>query len=214
MLLCVWLVACGRIEAPSQQLALRRFTVAEGLPAPFCAVLIQDSRGFLWLGSPEGLTTFDGTAFTTFTKAHGFDNAPPWIAVEDSNGTLLVGGRRGLTRVTRTRRFPLQLSFSEVQTAGGTPIGEPTAMVNTPAGTALVATRQHIFEVHGSRVNRVLLAGDAGGGHVHESYFRRGSLPDGAAEDASTILKLAFDPWGRLVLATSNSLYLGERIGS
>ena len=47
-----------------QQLPLRRYTTAEGLPSNGVYSIASDSRGFLWFATAEGLVRFDGSGFT------------------------------------------------------------------------------------------------------------------------------------------------------
>lgn len=49
----------------------RHFTMNDGLPETAVNWVLQDSRGFLWLATSEGLCKFDGYHFTTYNKRHG-----------------------------------------------------------------------------------------------------------------------------------------------
>jgi ligand-binding sensor domain-containing protein len=42
------------------------FTVKEGLSQSHINALLQDSRGFIWIGTEDGLDRFDGYEFITF----------------------------------------------------------------------------------------------------------------------------------------------------
>ena len=53
------------------QYARAVWTQAQGLPQDFVQAIAQTSDGYLWLGTDEGLTRFDGYDFVTFTKEMG-----------------------------------------------------------------------------------------------------------------------------------------------
>jgi ligand-binding sensor domain-containing protein/signal transduction histidine kinase len=55
----------------AQQLPLRRYTTADGLPSNAVYGIAGDSRGFLWFATAEGLSRFDGFSFTTHTAIAG-----------------------------------------------------------------------------------------------------------------------------------------------
>lgn len=62
--------------------------------------IIQDSQGFLWLGTSEGLVRYDGYHFRTFTQ-QPFDSTTlshnyVYCLCEDSRGWLWVGTADGL----------------------------------------------------------------------------------------------------------------------
>ena len=48
--------------------ALTKYTQNEGLSSYYVTKIIQDSRGFLWIGTQEGLNLFDGRSFQVFSR--------------------------------------------------------------------------------------------------------------------------------------------------
>jgi ligand-binding sensor domain-containing protein len=47
---------------------IQNFGVDDGLSSRFVHCLLQDSRGFLWVGTDYGLNRFDGFSFKTYTQ--------------------------------------------------------------------------------------------------------------------------------------------------
>lgn len=87
-----------------------RYDVDQGLPQSMVNHVVQDSDGFIWLGTGDGLARFDGQHFVVY-KHDGLDstslsNNRIWgLAVADEHH-LWVGTRTGLDRLdTRTGRF-------------------------------------------------------------------------------------------------------------
>jgi ligand-binding sensor domain-containing protein len=64
------LFICSTAAAAHAQLPtdikFTNYTRASGLPEESINNIIQDSRGFLWIGSREGLIRFDGLHFKTW----------------------------------------------------------------------------------------------------------------------------------------------------
>jgi ligand-binding sensor domain-containing protein len=64
--LFVWtIVSIAAGSAQAQQLSMRQFNVADGLAHDQVMSLLQDSRGYLWAGTFEGLSRFDGARFVS-----------------------------------------------------------------------------------------------------------------------------------------------------
>lgn len=77
----------------------RHLTSAEGLPVNNIEAILQDSRGFIWIGTTDGLSKYDGYTFTTYK--HDPDNANSLShnhikgIVEDDNGRLWLATEGG-----------------------------------------------------------------------------------------------------------------------
>ena len=87
-----------------------RFEQISGLSESKVYCIFQDRKGFLWLGTENGLVMYDGYKFTIF-KQIPFDKTsllgkPVYAITEDSRGNLWVGTRGGLNRFdNRTDTF-------------------------------------------------------------------------------------------------------------
>ncbi len=58
-------------SARAEQLPIRAFTSADGLGSSFASWIMQDSRGFLWVCTRDGLSRFDGSRFITYQVGEG-----------------------------------------------------------------------------------------------------------------------------------------------
>jgi len=98
----------------AQNYRTESITVADGLSQGFVVGLFQDSRGFTWIGTSDGLNRYDGYQIKRFT----IDNTAPWslrtnaihYITEDAEGLLWLGTNKGLVVMDPyTERF-VQLS--------------------------------------------------------------------------------------------------------
>ena len=78
---------------------LRTYSVADGLLRDAVYKIKQDSRGFLWFGTVEGISRFDGYAFTNFTTDDGFPDRHVNDFLETRNGTIYFATDGGLARL-------------------------------------------------------------------------------------------------------------------
>jgi len=110
----IWLIflltlhASGNLRAQNAPQKFERLSVEEGLSNAFVWRILEDSRGFLWFGTEDGLNRFDGYQFTIF-KHHGpgtVSSNTIWEIYEDHAGTLWVGtyggGLNKFDRATQT----------------------------------------------------------------------------------------------------------------
>jgi len=82
----------------SQQYFFKRFSIEEGLPQSSVYCLLQDSRGYIWMGTDGGgLSRFDGMKFESFTKSDGLSDNIIRSLFEDSKGNIWIGTDNGLT---------------------------------------------------------------------------------------------------------------------
>lgn len=74
------------------------FNSESGLPNSKISVIIEDSKGFIWIGTEDGIARFDGESFTPFHNTkNGIQEDDSTVSIlEDSRGTLWVGTSMGL----------------------------------------------------------------------------------------------------------------------
>jgi ligand-binding sensor domain-containing protein/signal transduction histidine kinase len=76
-----------------------RISIEEGLSQSSVHVILQDSRGFLWFGTQDGLNRYDGYTFKTYKPDPDAVNSlsDRWILsiLEDQDGYLWIGTRLG-----------------------------------------------------------------------------------------------------------------------
>ncbi len=68
----------------AQSFNYRLFTAADGLPGGSSGLLFQDSFGYLWIGSCNGLSRFDGKAFTNYGLEDGLPSLCNNMMLEDT----------------------------------------------------------------------------------------------------------------------------------
>lgn len=66
ILICLCLGMVTELGAQQHALPVRRLGVDDGLPQGSVYSLFQDSRGFIWIGTGDGLARWDGRNFRTF----------------------------------------------------------------------------------------------------------------------------------------------------
>lgn len=75
-------------------------TVSEGLPSPVVNCITQDSTGFMWFGTPDGLVRYDGFHLVVFTHlpddSTSLSDNDITALMPDTSGMLWVGTTHGL----------------------------------------------------------------------------------------------------------------------
>ena len=81
-----------------QRYFFKRYSVEEGLSQSSVYCLLQDSRGYIWMGTDGGgVSRFDGQKFETFNKTNGLSGNTVRSLLEDSKGNIWIGTDNGLT---------------------------------------------------------------------------------------------------------------------
>jgi len=84
-------------DASAQRYHIRNFTPEDGLPAAQIFALHQDEKGYVWTGSPGGLSRYDGVGFTTFAQSDGLEDQSVKVILSDQQGGLWLGSNEGAT---------------------------------------------------------------------------------------------------------------------
>ena len=79
----------------AEQLPVRTYTTADGLPRDLVQRIVRDSHGFLWFCTGDGLSRFNGYEFTTYGVEHGLPH--PFIndLLETRRGVYWVATNGG-----------------------------------------------------------------------------------------------------------------------
>lgn len=87
------------LAATAERLPVKTYTVADGLQRDLVSRIRQDSRGFLWFCTGEGISRFDGVGMTNFTVSDGLPNRVVNDFLETKNGTIYIATGKGLARL-------------------------------------------------------------------------------------------------------------------
>jgi len=98
IMIFIALVLLVNTELLSQKYFFKRYSIEEGLSQSKVYCIIQDSRGYIWMGTDGGgLSRFDGVNFETFTKTDGLSDNVVRSMFEDSKKNIWIGTGNGLT---------------------------------------------------------------------------------------------------------------------
>lgn len=91
LLLLALVITAPALSQPTvDAVRFRNFGIATGLSQVTARALLQDERGFLWIGTQDGLNRFDGYDFRVYAR----DRADP-AALSDSHITALARAEHG-----------------------------------------------------------------------------------------------------------------------
>jgi len=105
------LISAHILYAQPQEFKFKHLSIDDGLSHSKVNVIFQDSRGFMWFGTNEGLNRYDGYDFKVFQRdpdnSYSISSNLIRTIVEDSSGYLWIGTEGGgLNRYDRkTERF-------------------------------------------------------------------------------------------------------------
>ncbi len=123
---CIFAGCCLLLSDPAfaQRQPLTSYALEEGLPQSQVRDVLQDSRGYLWIGLyAGGLARFDGHSFTSIGVEEGLPDNTVMAVHEDSTGHLWLGTPGGLVRYDGTDLQTLTtedgLPDSQVQVIAG-----------------------------------------------------------------------------------------------
>ncbi len=88
------LLNCFCVASIAQQVSFIKYTVYDGLVANPVRCIYQDSKGFIWIGTYDGLSRYDGYKFTNYTTSNGLSH----IVINslfEIDGKLLIAENNG-----------------------------------------------------------------------------------------------------------------------
>ncbi|RZA35541.1 MAG: response regulator [Lysobacteraceae bacterium] len=197
LLACVllWaLCAIAQAGAPLPTLRFQHLSVAEGLAQETVLAVVQDRDGFMWFGTQNGLSRFDGYRVINYRSVPGKPNtlSNNWVRVLhlDRHGRLWVGTDGGLNLYDPvTRSFTLFVPDETARRGNG---------------------NRHINAIAGDGRDGLWIGTNDGLQHFDITLRRFTTWHHERGNDASlsddNVNALALDAGGRLWIGTSGGL--------
>lgn len=116
ILIAVVFITCPTSWAQTDHIRFDHLSVADGLSQNSVRCLLQDSKGFMWFGTEEGLNRYDGYNFQLYqnqandsTSLSGNDIRS---IIEDQSGLIWVGTTAGLNILDRNTNSFRRVRFT------------------------------------------------------------------------------------------------------
>jgi ligand-binding sensor domain-containing protein/serine phosphatase RsbU (regulator of sigma subunit) len=127
---------------------------SNGLVNNVTRALLEDSKGNLWIVTPEGVSKYDGRTFTNFTTQRGFQTGFFFYNIhEDKQGKIIIAPF-GNGNVTSANLYSIEndklSNFAEkFKVLDGKAI---LSIIKDPKGNILINTNAEIYEYDGNNV--------------------------------------------------------------
>jgi len=208
-----------RLHEQASNYVSTSWTVEDGLPLNMVWALEQTRDGTLWVGTAEGLATFDGHAFRTYDGAEteGLSGNKIRALLEDRDETLWIGTPTGVSvrRADRFRRIegPGHIrDFGETSDGRVWMIGPSGLYRSTLAGSSSIGVRRvslpDTLDRIGMRADVVPVGTDSvwvsAGGHLLLYYD--GHFQNPAVQPSGDVQALDVGPDGRLWASSSTAV--------
>ncbi len=104
---CAAMLLVALSQASAQILPFKTFTTRDGILSNYALSLCTDARGYLWIGTNDGLSRYDGISFRNYTVADGLPFSRVNCVYESPRnpGTLWIGTNGGGACKLVGRRF-------------------------------------------------------------------------------------------------------------
>jgi ligand-binding sensor domain-containing protein len=179
-------------------------TNEQGLADRLINTIIQDAQGYIWIGSNEGLTKYDGYSCVVYRHKtndnYSLSDNEIYALCLDKEGVLWIGTHKGLNRYDVLHdRFDVFLhNSSDVNTPGG---NEIFSLAKDSSGNIWAGTLDGGLDM---MVNPIEKAGDIKSNY-HFVHYRYNAKDSNSISD-NQILSICFDNQHRGWIGTASGL--------
>lgn len=90
----------GTLQLYQNGYYIKQYSEVAGLANNQCKFIFEDSKGFLWISTFQGLSRFDGRKFINYGLKEGLPSLDISEVCEDSSGLIYVATTKGIARYT------------------------------------------------------------------------------------------------------------------
>ncbi len=105
--LCITSICCS--QAPIADYRISLLTSKDGLSQASNFYMKEDSQGYMWISSYDGINVYNGKTILHFTEKHFYKNCQPIKFItgieEDREGNMWLGSTNGLYRYDRRKNI-------------------------------------------------------------------------------------------------------------
>jgi signal transduction histidine kinase/ligand-binding sensor domain-containing protein/CheY-like chemotaxis protein/HPt (histidine-containing phosphotransfer) domain-containing protein len=177
-------------------LYLTNLTTADGLPEGNVHAVLQDSQGFMWFGTEDGLVRYDGEHLVRYGYSPGAQHALPgnfiWQIVAGPHHNLWIAIRNGGVARWNRRTNNFTVFQHDPRDANSLASNEVRALAIDPRGRIWIGTTDAGLDVLDPRTDRFT--------HLRHAAAKPGSLA------SNHVTALMFDRSGDLWVGTTQGL--------
>jgi ligand-binding sensor domain-containing protein/serine phosphatase RsbU (regulator of sigma subunit) len=197
----LFVLAIPPVSAQEPPLVFDRISVDQGLSQSIVVSIIQDARGFLWLGTEDGLNLYDGYSFTILRSDPSSQYSLSYNQIscihEDSRGVIWVGTYTGgLNRYILKKNMFVRYRSSP-RDPGTIASDVITALASDQSGALWIGTDRGLSR---------LTQGPTGNPDEPRIVRFRSDPPNPAALPDDNIQSLCIDSLGALWIGTDRGL--------
>jgi len=144
------------IHCFSQQYTFSNYTINDGLSQSVINCLFQDSKGFIWIGTQNGLNRFNGEAFDIYrfnpSDTNSISNNWIFAISEDQEGNLWIGTKGGLFKYFQKQNIFKQINYQAnfmhdvtIHSYDNICLSNGKILINTPPVISIYDTQKETF---------------------------------------------------------------------
>ncbi|MDB5201339.1 MAG: hypothetical protein JWQ27_748 [Ferruginibacter sp.] len=113
-ILLLFFAAFGSPCARAQRFLFKTYSVEDGLVSNPVRRIYQDSKGFMWIATQEGLSKYDGNKFSNYNTTNGLSHNMVNDVYESADGKLWVAENNGTVDILYRDAIIKKAAFSNV----------------------------------------------------------------------------------------------------